>query len=232
MFACIVSVGIRNHFAARVGHLDSPCHRKHIGGYWGCASSATFKVRQYPFAPSKDKVQSDCLGETVAYWPGTALFSPLGPLGIITVQALEHHQRVDIPKSRMTKRSRQTANDLKSKRLPKRDSPGVGTDNKIELHSSIPAFARVVQRVLTHCPSYTAPHGARAGHIATIADVGPATSLVRAHVVRSDNLTVFCSDEGLTVTPKPIGKCFCFRSVLIQRIGFASSDGRPNDAPN
>src|ERR1035438_503534 len=135
----------------------------------------------------------------------------------------EHHQRVNIPKCRVMKRLRQTANDLKAMEFPKRHGACVGADDEVELHSAIAALPRVIQGVLTHSASNTATCCSSTRHVPAIADVLAATGLIGTNVVSPDNLAVFLGDEGFPVVPQPIRESVSFGHIAIQRVCLAST---------
>ena len=75
--------------------------------------------------------------------------------------------------------------------------------DKVELHPSIAALPRVIQRMLTHGTSNTASCCNGARHVSVIAGVLAATGLIGAEAVSADDLAVLLSNEHLPVVPQP-----------------------------
>jgi len=86
--------------------------------------------------------------------------------------------------------------------------------------------------MLTHLPGYASPCRRGTCHIAAITNVGPPTSLVLAHVVRSEDCPVFLGYKGLLTGLQPVGQGISLAQGWIKGIGFPSSDDWADDGPD
>ena len=86
--------------------------------------------------------------------------------------------------------------------------------------------------MLTHRAGDAVTSRFRGNHIAAIADMRAATSLIAPKVVGAHDLTLMFGDEAGFVCSHPVLKCALSAHVPIKRIGFPLADDRANDPPN
>src|SRR6185436_4449215 len=83
--------------------------------------------------------------------------------------------------------------------------------------------------MLAHASRNPAPGGRRTSHVPAIANMPPATTLIGAHDVGTEDDAILLGDERLLVRPRPVAERFGFAHVRVQGVGRPFTNCRENN---
>ncbi len=105
------------------------------------------------------------------------LFGEKG-LSVVFKQRAVHHVNIDITLFRVSKRTRQSADDFETELLPKTNCRFVCRDNEIKLHRAETEPARFAYTMFTHRATNSQTTRLRCNHERRVRNVRPAARLV------------------------------------------------------
>src|SRR5580658_976696 len=132
----------------------------------------------------------------------------------------------------MQERSRQPADNFKSKALPQPHGALVGAHHKIKLHRAKSPLLGNAQRMRAHGSRYAAAKRPRRGHVSAIRDVRATALLICAQIIRGKNFAIFFRDKHRVARRVPIRQRLLARHVRRQSVRVAATNHRLEYFPN
>jgi DnaJ-like protein len=143
-----------------------------------------------------------------------------------------HDEGIDESECRVFESGRQPSDNVEAVRLPGPNRATIGAHDEVELHREKRSCPRASDRVFEHRAPDPFTLRCRGRHVATVGDMAPATSLVRAKKVGAENTSLIFCDEHFVAFAVPICECLVPTDVSRQGIGLSCAEHRLQNGPN